>query len=270
MRRGIQRLLMATWIASWMVTAAPAQKTLTWDQAKRELEASNPTLRAGQIGVQESRADEITAYLRPNPDLTLSVDQFSPLSVPDTPYRPLAVTEPFLAGSYLIERRHKRELRRESATQGTAIAISELDDQKRNLLFDLRSAFVQVLQHKSVVAVTRESLEFYDRMLAVSRDRYKAGDIAQVDLDRLELQRVQFETDVQTALVNLRMSKIQLLDAAQRSHAGGTTGRQRTVRLRRDPDPIGRAPAQRYGVQAGSARRPYKAWTRRGRITGLP
>ena len=126
------------------------------------------------------------------------------------PYRPLTDTEPFLSGSYLIERRHKRDLRRESARQGTAIAISELDDQKRNLLFDLRGAFVQVLQQKAVVAVTRESLEFYDRMLAVSRDRYKAGDIAQVDLDRLELQRVQFETDVQTALVNLRTAKIQL------------------------------------------------------------
>ena len=62
-----------------------------------------------------------------------------------------------------------------------------------------------------MLAVTRESLEYYDRMLGVSRDRYKAGDIAQVDLDRLELQRVQFETDVQTALVNLRTAKIQLL-----------------------------------------------------------
>src|SRR4051794_18417819 len=115
MRRRIQRLLMATWIASWMATAALAQKTLTWDQAKREFEASNPTLRAGQIGVLQSRADEITAHLRPNPDLTVSVDQFSPLSVPDIPYRPLADTEPFLAGSYLIERRHKRDLRRDSA-----------------------------------------------------------------------------------------------------------------------------------------------------------
>jgi cobalt-zinc-cadmium efflux system outer membrane protein len=175
------------------------------------MEAANPTLRAAQIEVQQSRADEITAYLRPNPDLTVSVDQFNPVSSADYPYRPLADTEPFLSTSYLIERRHKRNLRRDSARQGTAIAISELEDQRRNLLFDLRSAFVQVLQQKAIVAVTRESLDFYDRSLAVSRDRYKAGDIAQVDLDRLELQRVQFETDVQTALVNLRTAKIQLL-----------------------------------------------------------
>jgi cobalt-zinc-cadmium efflux system outer membrane protein len=68
---------------------------------------------------------------------------------------------------------------------------------------------VQVLQQKAVLAVARESLDFYDRMLGLSRDRAKLGDIAAVDLDRLELQRVQFETDVQVALVNIRTAKIQ-------------------------------------------------------------
>jgi cobalt-zinc-cadmium efflux system outer membrane protein len=210
LRRRIRHLSMGIWIAVWTANGGLAQKTLTWEDAKRQLEAVNPTLRAGQIGIQESRADEITAFLRPNPDLTVSVDQISPLTIPDSPYRPLTNTVPLVSGGYLIERRHKRDLRRESAQKGTAIAISQLDDQRRNLLFDLRGAFVQVLQQKSVLAVTRESLEFYDRSLGVSRDRYQAGDIAQVDLDRLELQRVQFETDVQTALVTLRTAKIQL------------------------------------------------------------
>ena len=45
----------------------------------------------------------------------------------------------------------------------------------------------------------------------MNRDRYQAGGIAQVDLDRLELQRVQYESDLQTAEVNLRTAKIQLL-----------------------------------------------------------
>ena len=210
MRRRVRHLSLAAWIASWVVTGALAQKVLTWEEAKRELEATNPTLRAGRIGIQESRASEITAFLRPNPDLTVSVDQFSPLSVPGSPYRPVADTLPVVSGSYLVERRHKRDLRHESAQQGTSIALSQLDDQERNLLFDLRNAFVQVLQQKSVLAVARESLDFYDRMLGVSRDRFKVGDIAQVDLDRLELQRVQFESDVQTAIVNLRTAKIHL------------------------------------------------------------
>jgi cobalt-zinc-cadmium efflux system outer membrane protein len=211
-RRRIRRLLIGAGMVAWMATAGVAQKkTLTWDEAKRELDTANPTLRAARIGIQESRADEITAFLRPNPDLTMYVDQVSPIYQADGgPLRPFSDALPFVAGSYLIERRHKRELRRESAQQATAIAISELDDQRRNLLFDLREAFVATLQQKAVVEVTRESLEYYDRMLSVGRDRYKSGDIAQVDLDRMELQRVQFESDVQTALVNLRTAKIHL------------------------------------------------------------
>ncbi|MGH9665863.1 MAG: TolC family protein, partial [Bryobacteraceae bacterium] len=45
----------------------------------------------------------------------------------------------------------------------------------------------------------------------VSRTRLQAGDISQIDLDRLELQRVQFASDVQMAMVNLRTAKITLL-----------------------------------------------------------
>jgi len=45
----------------------------------------------------------------------------------------------------------------------------------------------------------------------VNRTRFQAGDLAQLDLNRLELQRVQFESDFETALVSLRTAKIQLL-----------------------------------------------------------
>jgi cobalt-zinc-cadmium efflux system outer membrane protein len=193
-----------------MCSGAFGQKTLSWEDAKRELIATNPNLLASRVGIQESRADEITAYLRPNPDLTFSVDQLSPGPNAENPFRPLNEALPLIAGSYLVERRHKRTLRRDSARQSTAIAVSDLADQERNLLFDLRNAFVQVLQQKAVVDVTRASLAYYDRLLDVSRERLKAGDIAPVDLDRQELQRVQFMTDVQTALVNLRTAKIQL------------------------------------------------------------
>jgi outer membrane protein, heavy metal efflux system len=39
----------------------------------------------------------------------------------------------------------------------------------------------------------------------------RAGDIAQIDFDRIELMRVQYESELQTANVNLRTAKIQLL-----------------------------------------------------------
>jgi len=205
--RGCARLCIGYSLLVWLAGGAWAQKTLTWEEAKRELEATNPTLRAARIGIQEARADEITAHLRPNPDFTAAVDQITPFT--GSPYRPFQFYLPSASLSYLVERRHKRDLRLESAQGATAVATSQLDDQQRTLLFDLRAAFVQVLQQKAALAVARESLAYYDRVLDVSRDRLKVGDIAKVDLDRLELQRVQFETDVQTALVNLHTAKIQ-------------------------------------------------------------
>jgi len=54
-------------------------------------------------------------------------------------------------------------------------------------------------------------MEYWDRELGVNRTRFNAGDLAQVDLNRMVLQRVQFEADFETATVNLRTSKIQLL-----------------------------------------------------------
>ena len=191
--------------------------SFTWQEVRDKFQQNNPTLRAAQIGIDESRAQEITAYLRPNPDLTGAFDQMNFFSTQPPPsggpaiYSPFAYAFPSAAISYLHERQHKRELRQQSAQQGTAITISQYADQERNLLFNLRAAFVQTLQEKAILDLTRQSLTFYNRLLDVSNERLKAGDIARVDFQRLELQRVQFETDVQTALVSLRTAKIQLL-----------------------------------------------------------
>ena len=63
------------------------------------------------------------------------------------------------------------------------MAVSQQADQERNLLFNLRSAFVQTLQAKPVLALAKENLAYFDRELGISRGP-KAGDIARVDLDR--------------------------------------------------------------------------------------
>ena len=113
--------------------------------------------------------------------------------------------------SYLHERAHKRELRLESAHKGTNIAVSTQADLRRNLLFNLRSAFVSTLQAKAVLQLAKDNLAYYDHVLDISRIRYKDGAIARIDLNRLELQRVQYESDLETAEVNLKTAKIALL-----------------------------------------------------------
>jgi cobalt-zinc-cadmium efflux system outer membrane protein len=196
------------------MTASPslanAQTIYSWQQVKDKFEAANPTLKADAISVQEMKAEEITAYLRPNPGFTLATDG-TQVAPDHGVWRPLAGTQFSPNFSYLHERQRKRELRLESAQEGTQIADSQHQNLERNLLFNLRSAFVQTLQAKAVLALTRQELDYYDHIIDISRERFKAGDLAQIDLDRIELQRVQYESDLQTAEVNLRTSKIQLL-----------------------------------------------------------
>jgi cobalt-zinc-cadmium efflux system outer membrane protein len=205
-----QRLWLASLVTALLAQTCLAQKALTWQEVRDKFEVANPSLLAGQIGVDESRANEITAYLRPNPNLAILADQIDPF--PGGPsHGPFSFLLPSATLTYLHERQHKRELRLDSAKEATGIAISQQADLERTLLFNLRSAFVQTLQQKAVLDLASENLTYYDHVLDVNRDRYKAGAIAQVDLDRLELQRVQYESDLQTAEVNLRTAKIQML-----------------------------------------------------------
>jgi cobalt-zinc-cadmium efflux system outer membrane protein len=210
MREPMKTICFALLLAAGLAESCFAQKALTWQEVRDKFEAANPTLRAGQIGIDESRAQEITAFLRPNPNFTLSTDgtQLAPYK---GVWQPFTGTQFAANFSYLHERQHKRELRRESAQKATGIAISGQADLERTLVFALRSAFVQTLQEKAIRDLAKENLSYYDHVLDVNRERYKAGAIAQVDLDRLELQRVQYESDLQTAEVNLRTAKIQLL-----------------------------------------------------------
>ncbi|MGO9088475.1 MAG: TolC family protein [Candidatus Sulfotelmatobacter sp.] len=190
--------------------APSAPQVWTWKTVKDNFEIANTTLLAGQLNIDELKAEEITAHLRPNPNFTLSADG-TQLVPSHGVWQPLAGTFISPGVSYLFERRNKRNLRFEVAKEATGIGAAQQADLERNLLFNLRSAFVGVLQAKAVQRLAQDNLDYYNKVLKTSRDRYQAGDIAQIDLDRLELQRVQYESDLQTALVNLRTTKINLL-----------------------------------------------------------
>jgi outer membrane protein, heavy metal efflux system len=198
-------------VLGWLfASGAAAQQAITWDQVRAKFETTNPALKADADNVDEMRAEEITAYLRPNPQFSLTADG-TQIAPNNGVWAPLSGTFVVPNISYLHERRHKRELRLESAEEGTRITESEHEDLKRTMEFTLRSAFVATLQAKFVLDLAKADLDYYDHIIQISRDRFKAGDLAQIDLDRIELLRVQYESEIETAIVNLRTAKIQLL-----------------------------------------------------------
>ncbi|MFZ0539354.1 MAG: hypothetical protein WAM47_20995, partial [Candidatus Sulfotelmatobacter sp.] len=137
LRRGCSVLVALGAMASMAVAQAAvaasqsapqgAPQAWTWEQVKERLELNNPTLLAGKLNISELQADEITAHLRPNPNLGLLSDQIDPFNV-GVGHGPFAYLLPSATVSYLIERRNKRGLRTESAKKETAIGISQQDD----------------------------------------------------------------------------------------------------------------------------------------------
>jgi hypothetical protein len=92
MHRLFRRVLTALAVTSCFPLCAAAQNTFTWQQIREKFEAANPTLNAGKIGIEESRAMETSAYLPPNPDQTFSIDQIDLFTT--HPYRPFGAVLP--------------------------------------------------------------------------------------------------------------------------------------------------------------------------------
>jgi cobalt-zinc-cadmium efflux system outer membrane protein len=208
-RRGWRVLAYVVLPAAICGSLAAQTRALTWNEIRERFRANNPNLMAAGTGIQESRANEVTAGLRPNPTLSFVADEFRVIHPnPLQPFQNSQIT-PVLA--QLFERHNKRQLRVDSARLATRIASTDEADLERTLTFNLRDAFNRTLQANALLGLAQDNLAYYDQILKVNQERFKAGDIAKVDLERLELQRVQFETDIENARVNLRTSKIQLL-----------------------------------------------------------
>ena len=174
MRVQMKTIGFAVLLAAGLAESCFAQKALTWQEVRDKFEAANPTLRAGQIGIDESRAEEITAYLRPNPPLALLADQIDPFTEARS-HSSFGLLADSATVNYLHERQHKRELRLESAQKATGIAVSGQADLERTLLFSLRSAFVGTLQAKAVLRVAKDNLDYWDQVLDISRDALTSG-----------------------------------------------------------------------------------------------
>lgn len=192
-----------------MVTATFGQPvSVTLDQAIQMAVQHNQALLAARTTVQQSQAQEITANLRPNPLLS-AVWAYLPL------YRTgeglLSYlhdnTEFDFGMSYLKERGHKRQLRLQAAKDGTAVTRSQVEDNERTLKFQVASQFINVQLAESVLDLSRQNLASYQRTVDLGETQFKGGAISENDFLKMQLQLVQYQTDLQQA----QLSRVQAL-----------------------------------------------------------
>jgi len=191
--RSVRVLFLAGLVTEFFCAGLWAQQaSFTWEQLRDRLLSTNPTLRAQAQDIESSRANEVTASLRPNPTLQN-----------DTTSATLGIYQEFeIAG--------KRAARIESARLATAISRTDFEDARRTLVFSLRQSFVAGLLAKSNLDFARENLENYQKVVDLNRLRLEQGDMSRADFLKVELQTLQFQTDVDDAFLALQNAKASL------------------------------------------------------------
>jgi outer membrane protein, heavy metal efflux system len=178
---------------------------ITLEQAIQMALQHNHTLQAARTAIQQNQAAEITANLRPNP--TFFTDwEYLPLF-----YRPQgqsvgdyiqASTEGDLGLSYLIERGNKRARRLEAAKSATAVTRSQVADNERGTAFQVGSLFINAQLAQSTLELAETDLKSFQQTVDISEIQFKDGGLSENDHLKIKLQLLQFEIDVQQALLN--------------------------------------------------------------------
>jgi cobalt-zinc-cadmium efflux system outer membrane protein len=179
---------------------------ITLDEAIQMALAHNHNLLAARTTIQQSKAQETTANLRPNPVLVGDV-QFLPIFQPDqfsADY--MDNSAQFDLGlSYLFERGKKRQHRLRAAKDQTAFTRSLVADSERSLAFQVAAGFTNVQLAESVLDLARQNLKSFQDTVDISKERYRTGDISKDDYLKIKLQLLQFQTDVSQA----RLARVQ-------------------------------------------------------------
>ena len=198
-------------VAAQAAPSAPPARIAMADAVRLALE-HNHQLRAQRLNVDLSKADEITAAIKPNPVLTSTNENFPVFSPGDLFSRDnFANNQNFVESlSYLFERGGKREKRTMVARDTTTVASQAATDAERQLAFQTEQAFIGVLLANSTLDLARENLQNFSSVLDVNRERLRAGDLAEADFYKISLQKLQFDQDLSSAEVAVVLARAAL------------------------------------------------------------
>jgi len=185
------------------VHAQERLSSLTLEQALRLASETNPNVRAKEFELKAVGAGEITAGLRPNPTANFLAEQFGGASSASQTQYTINIGQPIELGG-------KRQRRIDSATAQTKVTTHELADLRRQIDFQVKKTFTDILVAKDALALSEQNLSALDELEKMQRLRAEKGDLSGLELLRIQVQRFAFERDAADARQALRAAKIGL------------------------------------------------------------
>lgn len=174
---------------------APQTIRLSLNEALAVFLQQNLDVLIAKYGIEHSKGQEITSKLFPNPVMSIGT-----LSSFTQGLTPASSGQLFIQAQQLFELAGKRGYRIESAGFGIQSTEASFEDAIRQLGFTVKDSYyrVQLAQRRSVLA--EENRDRFSRILDINTIRFKKGYIAEVDLIRIRLQMVDFQSQVIQAL----------------------------------------------------------------------
>ncbi len=169
----------------------PALVRLSLNEALALFLRQNLDVIIAKYGIDYSKGQQITAALFPNP--VASVGTLSSY----TQGRTLASGgQVFTQIQQLFELAGKRGYRIESAGFGAQSAEAAFEDAVRQLGFTVKDTYFRIQLAQRRLALAEENRDRFARILDINSIRFKKGYIAEVDLIRIRLQMVDFQSQV--------------------------------------------------------------------------
>jgi cobalt-zinc-cadmium efflux system outer membrane protein len=196
---------------------------LTMDAAVATAVARSRDLIAARLEVEAAEVERIAARFYPNPYFTYTLGNVvlpsgNPQGMGLSP-GPLAQPIHSFLVSAVLDVWWKRNKRTEVADRGIDEAKIRLEDAMREVVFAVRTAFGEVVREQQERRLAKETLDRYEETVRISMSRFKAGDISETELKKIELEGLKYrnldlDAALQLDLARQRLASFLLLASA--------------------------------------------------------
>jgi cobalt-zinc-cadmium efflux system outer membrane protein len=184
--------LIAVAVSSIHAQDRPVKRSITLADAVEIFLRQNLELVAGRYDIETAEAEKLTARLRPNPQLTVGLSDL-----------PLNLSGPFIKEqtysygvSRTIELGGKRSKRIDVANANSDLARGQFQMTVWQLTNDLKRKFYTVVLDQSLLSLARENEATFTEIVKHTTELVNAGEISGLDLERVEVEKLKFDTDL--------------------------------------------------------------------------
>ncbi len=172
-------------------TQNKTSRPITLDEAVSIFLAQNLQLVAARYDIDEVDAEKLSARLRPNPSISIGSSGLPLLARPFLSPQTFAynISQDFELGG-------KRAKRITSANANSELARAQFQIVVWQMTNDLKRKFYSVLLAESLLNLAKENQTTFSEIVERTRQVFRSGEISGLDLQRLEIEKFKFDTDL--------------------------------------------------------------------------